>query len=285
MRRELIRRGSAKDVFRLGDGRLELSFVDELSVFGHRLELRLPGKGALMCEAATRAMQLVEAAGLRTHLVERSGDTSIIIAPGYPTRQAVREGGPVAAFALECVTRHRLGGSLLERARAGQSPIELPSSEPGSRLSEPLVEFCRRNSTSAVYMRPGELELREQARGMAEASLAADACLADALSAIGLVHVDGKKEFAFASSGELMLVDCFATVDEDRIWRWCSNGTITELSLDGLRRHYRRPLIEGRDLSRALPPSPDLLDALIESYREVAVALPTSSGITSSGMS
>jgi len=34
----------------------------------------------------------------------------------------------------------------------------------------------------------------------------------------GLIHVDGKKEFAFDEERKLMVIDTFGTADEDRFW-------------------------------------------------------------------
>ncbi|MEM3038936.1 MAG: phosphoribosylaminoimidazolesuccinocarboxamide synthase, partial [Thermoplasmata archaeon] len=57
-----------------------------------------------------------------------------------------------------------------------------------------------------------------------------------------LIHVDGKKEFAFDEERTLMVVDTFGTADEDRWWDWTdmSKGNFTELSKEYVRQHYRK---------------------------------------------
>ena len=56
----------------------------------------------------------------------------------------------------------------------------------------------------------------------------------------GLIHVDGKKEFALGPGRKVVLVDTFGTLDEDRWWdaEAYSNGECIELSKESVRTHY-----------------------------------------------
>src|SRR5207244_7363235 len=58
----------------------------------------------------------------------------------------------------------------------------------------------------------------------------------------GLIHVDGKKEFAMDEKRRLMLVDTFGTADEDRFWdlEAYQQGKQVELSKEVVGRYYRR---------------------------------------------
>ena len=56
----------------------------------------------------------------------------------------------------------------------------------------------------------------------------------------GLIHVDGKKEFALGEGREPILVDSFGTLDEDRWWdlEAYEKGEIVQLSKEFVRQHY-----------------------------------------------
>ena len=58
----------------------------------------------------------------------------------------------------------------------------------------------------------------------------------------GLIHVDGKKEFALGPGRKPVLVDSFGTLDEDRWWAAADyeEGTIVSLSKEFVREHYLR---------------------------------------------
>ena len=56
----------------------------------------------------------------------------------------------------------------------------------------------------------------------------------------GLIHVDGKKEFALGPGRVPVLVGSFGTLDEDRWWAAADyeNGEIVSLSKEFVRVHY-----------------------------------------------
>lgn len=56
-----------------------------------------------------------------------------------------------------------------------------------------------------------------------------------------LIHVDGKKEFAFDEKRRFMVVDTFGTADEDRWWDEdaYAEGKCLELSKEAVRQYYR----------------------------------------------
>ena len=56
----------------------------------------------------------------------------------------------------------------------------------------------------------------------------------------GLIHVDGKKEFALGKGRKPVLVDSFGTLDEDRWWdaKAYEAGEIVQLSKEFVRGHY-----------------------------------------------
>jgi phosphoribosylaminoimidazole-succinocarboxamide synthase len=87
----------------------------------------------------------------------------------------------------------------------------------------------------------------------------------------GLIHVDGKKEFALGPGRVPVLVDSFGTLDEDRWWdaEEYAKGTIVQLSKEFVRQHYVRTghqeqLRLARESGKADPAIPALPDEVIE---------------------
>src|SRR5437867_9053299 len=96
----------------------------------------------------------------------------------------------------------------------------------------------------------------------------------------GLIHVDGKKEFAMDDERRLMLVDTFGTADEDRFWDLESYeaGKQVELSKEFVRQHYRQTgyheaLMTAREKGLPEPPIPPLPDAVVREVSALYVSL------------
>ena len=87
----------------------------------------------------------------------------------------------------------------------------------------------------------------------------------------GLIHVDGKKEFALGPNRKIVLVDTFGTLDEDRWWdaEAYANGECIELSKEFVRTHYietghQTNLKAARDAGTTDPPIPELPQTVID---------------------
>jgi phosphoribosylaminoimidazole-succinocarboxamide synthase len=87
----------------------------------------------------------------------------------------------------------------------------------------------------------------------------------------GLIHVDGKKEFALGPNRVPVLVDSFGTLDEDRWWdaKAYGEGEIIQLSKEFVRQHYietghQNDLRSARDLGNDEPAIPALPQSVID---------------------
>ena len=96
----------------------------------------------------------------------------------------------------------------------------------------------------------------------------------------GLIHVDGKKEFALGPGREPILIDSFGTLDEDRWWdaEAYEDGEIVQLSKEAVRKHYietghHASLYEARQSNTEEPPIPALPDSIIESTAELYASM------------
>jgi phosphoribosylaminoimidazole-succinocarboxamide synthase len=103
-----------------------------------------------------------------------------------------------------------------------------------------------------------------------------DERIAEEVEKRDLIHVDGKKEYAFDEDRELMIVDTFGTADEDRWWDWAdySKGKFVELSKENVRQHYRQlgyfdKLQEARRMGKPEPKMPALPEAKIREVSEL----------------
>lgn len=95
-----------------------------------------------------------------------------------------------------------------------------------------------------------------------------------------LVHVDGKKEFAFDKERRVMVVDTFGTPDEDRFWdtKQLGEGKFVERSKEFVRQYYRRigyydKLVKARKKGVAEPQIPLLPDEVIKQGSAVYIDL------------
>ena len=94
----------------------------------------------------------------------------------------------------------------------------------------------------------------------------------------GLIHCDGKKEFAFDENRKLMVIDTFGTLDEDRWWdaEEFAKGRIVQLSKEFVRQHYResgyhKALYDARDAGKPEPDIPALPQEVIDRVSKLYV--------------
>src|SRR5213596_1231063 len=113
-----------------------------------------------------------------------------------------------------------------------------------------------------------------------EAALAIDETLNEEVRKRGLIHVDGKKEFAMDAERRLMVVDTFGTADEDRFWDLAAyeRGEQVELSKEFVRQYYRKigyheRLMAARKAGRPEPDIPVLPDNEALVVADLAVVL------------
>ena len=106
---------------------------------------------------------------------------------------------------------------------------------------------------------------------MRETVLTIDRAMQEEVGPRGLLHVDGKKEFAIDDAGALMVVDTFGTADEDRFWDKDAyvRGRQVDFSKEFVRQHYRQSgyfdqLTQAREHGRAEPAIPPLPPLLVD---------------------
>ena len=153
------------------------------------------------------------------------------------------------------------------RSRAVEYGAKLPA--PHFELTTKL-EPIDRLLTTAEALELAAID-RKQLDEIREICFKVDDGIAREIEPRGLIHVDGKKEFAVDAEGRLMVVDTFGTADEDRFWDKDAyeRGRTVDFSKEFVRQHYRTigyydQLQAARAAQREEPPIPPLPPLLVD---------------------
>ena len=252
---ECLYSGKVKEVWSTDDPDiLEFRYTNQISVFDQIIPSLIPRKGESLNRTTCHWFDLVEREGIcRTHIVERNAPDRCLVRrvdiyrePGMTPRD-----GEWVFVPLEIICRHYLSGSAWRRFQRGElTPEQLgvpADCEYGAKLSKPFLEVTTkfekfdRNITNEEALEISNItpdELNE----IFDVVLKVDAMIEREAAKNGLIHVDGKKEFALGPNRKVVLVDTFGTLDEDRWWdaNEYENGNIVQLSKEFVRQHYVR---------------------------------------------
>ena len=250
-----LRKGKVKEVYEVSPTEIEFRFTDQISVFDKVIPSLVPHKGETLCRTSAHWFRVAESMGLKTHFlrvegVDRMRVRRADVISDYPR---ITPKSRNFLIPLEVITRYYVAGSLDDRLKKGRlrpQDVGFPEGHVpkyGEPLPEPFFEVTTkletvdRELTIEEALKISSLsqdewdEIREYVHEV-DARLNAD------VRARGLIHVDGKKEFAFDEERALMLVDTFGTADEDRFWDLAAyeQGKHVELSKEFVRQHYRQ---------------------------------------------
>jgi len=289
----LVRKGKVKEVYEVSRAELEFVFTDQISVFDKVIPSLVPHKGETLCRTSAHWFKAARDMGVRTHFLGLPA----------PNRMRVRRVQVISEYdkirpttrnfliPLEVIARYYVAGSFYDRVKAGAIRAEdvgfpkgyVPAY--GERLPEPFVEvttklekvdreLSKEEALTISKLSPHEYE------ELIEAVLRIDERLNADVRKRGLIHVDGKKEFAMDPERQLMLVDTFGTADEDRFWDAAAyeRGECIELSKEFVRQHYRRigyhqALMDARSAGRPEPDIPALPEEVLKQVSELYVGL------------
>jgi phosphoribosylaminoimidazole-succinocarboxamide synthase len=283
---KLLREGKVKKVYEAGPDELVFDFTDAISVFDKIIPTDVPRKGESLCRTATFWFEQVEEAGIcRTHYIDQSEPERMRVerVRVIEDYDRITEDTTNVLIPLEVVCRHHAAGSFMDRVEQGKidpTDVGFPAGyeiSDGERLPEPFVEFTTK--LESVDRKLTEDEAQEIA-GLTDAELEElkqtvleiDELVEDTVEPRGLLHADGKKEFAWDEDRELMVVDCFGTGDEDRFWEkeaFEQRGERVEMCKEYVRQHYRdtgyhADLMEARRAGTPEPDIPPMPDDVVE---------------------
>ena len=280
----MLYQGKVKQVWSTNDPDIyEFRFTDQISVFDQIIPSLIPRKGETLNRTTAHWFKLVEEEGIcGTHLIELNAPdrclvrrVDVIKEPGMVPRDAEWVFVP-----LEFIVRHYLAGSAWRRFQRGDLSAEdlgiTDEAIYGQKLPKPLVEVTTKFEAYDRFVdRQEALEISnitdEEFDSIIEACLKIDAVIEREAAKNGLIHVDGKKEFALGPGRKVVLVDTFGTLDEDRWWdaEKYAEGEQVELSKEFVRTHYietghQAELESARNENREDPPIPALPDKIIQ---------------------
>ncbi len=242
-------------MYEAGADGLEFVFTDQISVFDKIISNSIPHKGDALCRTGAFWFQIARTMGIRTHFMELVASNRMrvkrvdIISDYSKINSATRN----YLIPLEFVMRHYVAGSLMDRLVSGEVKPEDIGFEPGhkpeygEKLNKPFFEVTTKLEPVDRHLTFSEAL---SISGLSDSDMneirsiieRIDSRIQDEVSNRGLIHVDGKKEFALDKDRQVMLVDTFGTSDEDRWWDAdaYSQGRIEELSKEFVRQYYRK---------------------------------------------
>lgn len=283
---ELLYSGKVKQVWSTDDEDvLEFRYTDQISVFDQIIPSLIPRKGESLNRTTCHWFKLVEEAGIcDTHMIEMNAPDrclgtkfAVIKEPGAIPRDMENVFVP-----LEVICRHHLTGSAFKRYTDGKVESSEFGFEPGTvlqdgvKLPAPYLEVSTKfEAFDRTLDREEALKISnltdEEFDAIMDCVLKIDAIIEKEAGERGLIHVDGKKEFALGKDRKPVLVDSFGTLDEDRWWDadTYAEGEIVSLSKEFVREYYiasshHKELYDARDSGREEPPIPALPQEIID---------------------
>lgn len=283
---EMIYHGKVKQVWSTDDPDIiEFRYTNQISVFDQIIPSLIPRKGESLNRTSCYWFDLVEKAGIcETHIIEMNAPDRV----RARRFDVIREPGAIAKdrenvfVPLEVICRHYLAGSGWRRYQRGDAPAEEFGFEPGTvleegvRLPSPYLEVSTKfEKFDRLLDRKEALEIsnltEDEFDSIMEIVVKIDQIIESEAGKRGLIHVDGKKEFALGKNRVPVLVDSFGTLDEDRWWdaEKYAEGEIVQLSKEFVRGHYLSTghhdvLYKARQSGVEEPPIPALPQEIID---------------------
>ena len=283
---EMIYHGKVKQVWSTDNSDIiEFRYTDQISVFDQIIPSLIPRKGESLNRTSCHWFKLVEEAGIcDTHVIEMNAPDRVLAR----RFDVIREPGAISReqenvfVPLEVICRHYLAGSGWRRYARGDAPAEEFGFEPGTILEEgvklpkPYLEVSTKfEKFDRLLDRAEALEIsnltNEEFDSILEIVVKVDEIIETEAAKRGLIHVDGKKEFALGEGRVPVLVDSFGTLDEDRWWdaEAYGRGEIVQLSKEFVRGHYletghHSELYAARETGAEEPPIPALPQDIID---------------------
>ena len=282
-----------KEVYEVSPRELEFFFTDQISVFDKVIPTQVPHKGETLCRTSAHWFQVVEDLGIRTHFLRLEGGDRMRVRRVEVISDYDRITSKTTNFLipLEVIARYYVAGSFHDRINGGRirpedagfsrghmpaygEPLPRPFVEVTTKLEKIDRELTTQEALAISKLGRGEYD------GMVDAVLKIDSRLNGEVKRRGLIHVDGKKEFAMNGERRLMLVDTFGTADEDRFWdvQEYEKGKQVELSKEFVRQYYRKigyhqALMDARAARKPEPDIPPLPDDVTKQVSDLYVSL------------
>ena len=290
---KFLRKGKVKEVYEVSADELEFVFTDQISVFDKIIPSLIPNKGETLCRTSAHWFQVVKDLGIRTHFLGLSAPNRMRVrrVQVIPDYERISRETRNFLVPLEVIARYYVAGSMHDRLKSGRvrpDEVGFPKGHVpayGEPFPDPFVEVTTKlEKVDRELTRKEALEISKLSEteydDLVAAVLKIDTRINADVRARGLIHVDGKKEFAMDADRKLMLVDTFGTADEDRWWDAAAyeKGEHIELSKEFVRQYYRgtgyhKALMDARAAHRTEPDIPALPEAVVRQVSDLYVGL------------
>ncbi len=249
-----VRRGKVKEVWAVSPTELEFRFTNDISVFDKHIPSEIPHKGETLARTAAHWFELTGRLGIPHHFLGLAGPTAMRVkrVQVVPNPRTLGPHPKNYLVPLELIVRYYVAGSLWDRVKSGKVTGESLGFRPGqtvafgAKLPEPHFEVTTKLEPVDRLLGWEEAMAlacldRSDLDRLRETILRIDEAMQREIAPRGLLHVDGKKEFAVDADGTLMVVDTFGTADEDRFWDRAAyeRGRFVDFSKEFVRQHYR----------------------------------------------
>lgn len=249
---KFVKAGKVKEIYDLGS-ELEFFFTDQISVFDKIIPTPIAHKGETLCRTSAHWFEMGKKIGINSHFVNLAAPNRMIVKKVDIIRDYDKISSKTKNYLipLEFIVRYYVAGSLNDRIKRKEVDARALGFKAvpkyGDVIPEPMFEV-----TTKLEKVDRLLDDKEAAKisgtsksefaDIKEMILKIDEKIARDVKKRGLIHVDGKKEFAFDAKREPMLIDTFGTADEDRWWDAAEydKGNFVELSKEFVRQHYRK---------------------------------------------
>ena len=290
---KLLAQGKVKEVYEVSDAELEFVFTDQISVFDKVIPSLVPHKGETLCRTSAHWFRTVEKRRIRTHFLQEVDGNRMRVRRVEVIREYSKLSPKTRNYLipLEVIARYYVAGSLYDRMKEGRvrpedaglpkghvpaygEPLPEPFLETTTKLEKVDRELSRDEAIRISGLTPKEYD------DLLESVLKIDENMNADVRRRGLIHVDGKKEFAMDPERRLMLVDTFGTADEDRFWDLAAyeKGQQVELSKEFVRQYYRKigyheRLTAARKAGQPEPDIPPLPDNVLREASDLYISL------------
>ena len=198
---ELLYEGKAKQVYKTDkEDEYIIHYKDDATAGNGVKHDQFEGKGVLNNTISSIIFDMLEEAGIKTHMIEKINDRDIKVKK-------------VEIFPLEVIIRNMTAGSFCKR-------LGFPE---GVVLDEPIFELCYKNddygdplinSDHAIVLK---LATREELAYIRDTTLKINELLKEFFLKLNLKLVDFKIEFGKTENGEILLADEISP-DSCRLW-------------------------------------------------------------------
>lgn len=198
---EMMYEGKAKQVFATDDPTLAvIHYKDDATAFNGLKKGTIVGKGVVNNLVSNHLFKMLEANGVKTHLVEQLNERDSVVRR-------------VSIVPIEVIVRNIAAGSLSKR-------LGLPE---GTKLKTTVLEYCYKNDdlgdpmVNNYHILAAGFATQEEIDKISSMALKVNELMLEFFKSIGVDLIDFKIEFGKTSDGEIILADEISP-DTCRFW-------------------------------------------------------------------